>query len=519
MNRLFLLFAIFFSVQLTAQDSLVQNGYVTLKFPGGKKSGEGFMKDSKPEGLWKAYYETGAIKSEGFKKNGVSDSLWKFYNEEGILKTSIEYKNGKKFGLRRDFSSTGELITEEQFENDQKQGVSRKFFKNKKAQSVIPFVDGKEEGRGVEYDSTGLVINLLDYRKGVLVGRKIVNRTDKQNRKTGTWVELYPDFSIKLEAVYQSGLKNGYLKSYDNKGNLLLIERYVDDILQQEAQDAKPPEIRKSYFPTGIIKRSGPITSDGKLTGQQLFFDEFGKPSTAEYWSNGTLLSSGRLDSAYRKQDLWKEFYPNKEVKSEGNYLDDQKIGPWVFFYPNGKIEQKGSFKKGKPDGKWQWFYESGMILREENYRSGKEDGFSFELSETGDTLAAGEYLEGDREGTWIFRQGEQIIRGRFVAGLMEGDWKHTFSNGNIAFTGAFRNGKAEGKHQAFRSNGRLYWEGKYQDGKRIGFWRSYDIDGLLYLTIEYRDGVEIGYEGVKIKPEFEPADYEYLLQESTVKF
>ena len=63
MNRLFLLFAIFFSVQLTAQDSLVQNGYVTLKFPGGKKSGEGFMKEGKPEGLWKAYYETGTSTS------------------------------------------------------------------------------------------------------------------------------------------------------------------------------------------------------------------------------------------------------------------------------------------------------------------------------------------------------------------------------------------------------------------------------------------------------------------------
>jgi antitoxin component YwqK of YwqJK toxin-antitoxin module len=150
---------------------------------------------------------------------------------------------------------------------------------------------------------------------------------------------------------------------------------------------------------------------------------------------------------------------------------------------------------------------------------AGKEDGFSFELSESDDTLAAGEYLEGDREGSWVFRQGEQIIRGRFVAGLMDGEWKHTFPNGNTAFVGTFRNGKAEGRHQAFRSEGRLYWEGKYQDGKRIGYWRSYDLDGIIYLTVEYRDGVEIGYEGVKIKPEFEPADYEYLLQESTIKF
>jgi antitoxin component YwqK of YwqJK toxin-antitoxin module len=519
MNRFFLLCAIFFAVQLTAQDSLVQNGYVTLKFPGGKRSGEGLMKDGKPEGLWKAFYESGAIKSEGFKKNGISDSLWKFYNEEGLIKTTIEYKNGKKFGLRRDYSADGNLITEETFENDFKSGKSTRFFKNKNPQTIIPFVEGKEEGRGVEFDSLGLVINLFDYKKGVLISRKIVNRTDKQNRKTGAWVDLFPDFTIKLEATYQSGLKNGYLKSYDKRGNLTLVERYVDDVLQQEAEDAKPPEIRKSYSPNGIVKRSGPITPDGKLTGQQLFFDDQGKPSTAEYWSNGILIASGTLDSIYRKQGHWKEFYPSKELKSEGSYLDDQRNGSWTFFYANGKTEQKGNFKKGKPDGKWLWYYESGKVLREENYRSGKEDGLMFELSETGDTLATGEYLEGDREGAWMFKQGEQTIRGKFVAGLMDGEWKHTFSSGNTAFTGSFRNGKAEGKHQAFRSTGKLYWEGKYIDGKRVGFWRSFDSEGMLYLVVEYRDGVEIGYDGVKIKPEFEPADYEYLLQESTIKF
>jgi antitoxin component YwqK of YwqJK toxin-antitoxin module len=101
----------------------------------------------------------------------------------------------------------------------------------------------------------------------------------------------------------------------------------------------------------------------------------------------------------------------------------------------------------------------------------------------------------------------------------MDGEWRHAFKDGTTSFVGTFKNGKAEGKHQAYRYDGKLFWEGKYLDGKRIGMWRSYDEDGLLYLTIEYRDGIEIGYEGIKIKPEFEPVDYEYLLQESTIKF
>ncbi len=519
MNRLTLLFAIFFAVQLTAQDSLVQNGYVILKFPGGKKSGEGLMKDGKPDGIWKAYYESGVIKSEGFKKKGISDSLWKFYNEDGLLKTTVEYRNGKKLGLRRDFTYTGNISTEVAFVDDLKNGFSRRYYSNNKLQTAIPFFQGKEEGRGIECDSLGNVINLLDYKKGVLVQRKIVNRTDKQNRKAGNWVELYQDFSIKSETAFLAGLKNGYLKTFDQRGNLQKIERYVDDVLQQEAEDVKPPEIRKSYSPSGTIKRSGPVTTEGKLTGQQLYYDDKGKPSNAEFWSNGILISSGMLDSAYRKQGLWKEFYPNKELKSEGYYIDDQRNDQWSFYYPNGKPEQKGAFNKGRPEGKWNWYYESGKILREENYRRGKEDGFSLELSETSDTLAYGEFTEGEREGIWLFKQGEHTIQGRFLEGLMDGEWRHAFNNGKTSFVGSFRNGKAEGKHQAFRFDSKLYWEGKYLDGKRIGIWRSYDVDGLLYLTIEYRDGIEIGYEGIKIRPEFEPVDYEYLLQESTIKF
>ncbi len=519
MNRLFLFFAIFFAVQLTAQDSLVQNGYVILKFPGGKKSGEGFMKEGKPDGLWKAYYESGAIKSEGYKKAGISDSLWKFFNEEGLLKTSIQYQNGKKSGLRRDYTSNGNISTEEAFIDDLKNGFSRRFYPNTNLQTAIPFSLGKEEGRGIECDSSGNVITLLDYKKGVLVQRKIVNRTDKQNRKAGNWVELYQDFSIKSETAYQAGLKNGYVKTFDQRGNLQKIERYIDDILQQTAEDAKPPEIRKSYASNGTIKRSGPLTADGKLTGQQIFYDDFGKPSKAEYWSNGILISSGMLDSAFRKQGLWKEFYPNKEIKSEGYYIDDQRNAQWSFYYLNGKLEQKGAFNKGRPEGKWLWYYESGSVLKEEYYRNGAEDGFSLELSESADTLAFGEFIEGEREGNWIFKQGEHTIRGKFVLGLMDGDWRHAFKDGTTSFVGSFKNGKAEGRHQAFRYDGKLFWEGKYVDGKRIGIWRSYDADGLLYLTIEYRDGIEIGYEGIKIKPEFEPVDYEYLLQESTIKF
>jgi antitoxin component YwqK of YwqJK toxin-antitoxin module len=75
------------------------------------------------------------------------------------------------------------------------------------------------------------------------------------------------------------------------------------------------------------------------------------------------------------------------------------------------------------------------------------------------------------------------------------------------------------GKHQAFRLEGKILWEGKYSGGKRDGFWKHYDEDGLVDLVVEYKDGIEQGYNGVKISPEFEPIDYENLLDYHWFRF
>lgn len=136
-----------------------------------------------------------------------------------------------------------------------------------------------------------------------------------------------------------------------------------------------------------------------------------------------------------------------------------------------------------------------------------------------GDTLSFGEWIDGNREGSWFFRQGNLRIEGRFREGLMDSIWTHRYPNGVLAFRGLFRNGLAEGRHEAFGTDGRLYWEGRYSAGKRVGAWRMFDEEGLVFLRVEYKDGIEVAYEGVPIRPAFESVDYELLLQEFSPRF
>ena len=519
-KHLFGFWAFLFPFLMNGQQDTGKYGQrVRYFYESGKVSSEGYMKDGVPNGIWTSYHENGALKSLGLKRKGISDSVWNFYTLEGTLKTAITYSNGKKNGTRKEFSTNGNLIAEEAFLDDQKNGLSRQYFLNGKTNIEVPFLLGKEHGKAREYDSLGMVITMLEYEKGVMVKRKPVNRYDKLNKRAGQWVELYDDGSIKKEVYWQNGLKNGYLKEYDPKGNLTKLERYVDDVLQKEKEDQPPPPLKKRYHANGKVSTSGPFTSDGKKTGQHIEFDTLGIPKTTEFWQNGILLSKGMLDTAYRKQGVWEEYYPTGDIKSKGAYIDDLREGNWSYFFPGGATEQTGAYKAGRPDGVWNWFYENGKLLRKESYKNGRESGYSYEATENGDTLAYGEFVQGRREGPWIFKQGNHRIVGGFTDDLMDGTWKHFFPDGKPSFEGSFSQGVPFGKHKAYRNDGALYWEGSYLNGNREGYWKMYDTDGLIYLVIAYENGIEKSYDGVKIHPPFDAVDYELLLEHNVFKY
>jgi antitoxin component YwqK of YwqJK toxin-antitoxin module len=509
-----------FGVALSAQDTLTSgSGFIKLYYPSGKVSGEGKLEQGQPVGYWKTYYENGNLKSEGNRKNTLLDSTWKFYSEEGVLKTTIEYREGKKYGLRRMFDVSGNLASEESFSNDVKQGLSVQYFPSGNPKYKILFIAGKESGRGVELLEDGIVQMLYDYVDGVLVRQQRVNRLDKQNRRTGLWVELFASFSTRKEEFYSDGLLNGYLKEYDERGNLTKLEKYVDGILQLNARELEKTKLQKEYYTNGRLKRTGSITKSGLAVGTYISYDSTGAISEAVQYENSFMVARGLIDSSGKKQGLWQEFYFTGELKAEGAYLDNLKTATWVYFHQNKKTEQTGKYVRGKPVGTWRWFYENGALLREENYTNGKEDGFSFELDLNGDTISRGEYIEAEREGNWFFLEGNQKHAGAFKEGKMDGFWKHTYEDGNISFTGKFIQGEPDGKHQAYYPSGTLKWEGKYKAGKRDGDWHSYSTDGLIYLTITYSNGIELKYDGIKIKPEFEVEDFDNLIQENPYTF
>lgn len=498
MKRLLIVFLTLIPLAISAMQP--DSVYTVLRFPSGQVSSEGWLVNGKPEGYWKNYHENGRIKSEGNRKQFLLDGPWKFYNEEGELTLEINYVQGKRQGDRVVWLP--EEIVRENFENDIRQGLTRHFDKSGRLLKTTPFVNGLEDGMSLSYDTTGTIIELVQYRRGFITSRERINRRDHEGRPNGLWKWFYEDGILKAEGTFKNGLRNGFFKNYDRQGNLLTIEKYTDDVLEESAKEVAILEYRRDFWPDGKIKTEATYRQ-GQPEGIRREFDRDGNITTSYVFRNGLLLAEGVLDAAGLRQGFWKEFYPSGIIKSQGNYNNNFRTGIWEFYYPDGAIEQKGNYdEKGQPDGLWKWFYNSGDVLREEYYRKGQPDGLMTEYDTEGQIIAQGEYLEGQREGFWRIKTGRFTEEGSYSEGMRSGIWKHYYEDGSLAFEGGFREDLPNGTHISYYPNGRKMEEGSWLMGRRNGEWKRWNQDGTPFLSILYVNGVERAYDGIRLTDE-----------------
>lgn len=483
------------------------NGYNKFFFDNGKISSEGNLKNGKPEGYWKTYYPNGNLKSEGNRKEHRLDSTWKFYSEGGKLQTSITYRDDKKEGPRRSYDTLGKVVSEEWYEKNLKHGASVTFHGNGKPKLKIPFDKGKEEGMAYEYDEDGNVTRIIEYSFGFMKDQVVVNRKDKEGRKTGMWKEFYADWKVKNEVTYHEGKKNGYYKEFDPAGQLLNVYKYFMDSLITDAPELARLDVKTEYYEDGTKKYEGTF-KDGKPEGIHNLFNPKGEVIRTKVYADGILTGEGIMDAAGNEQGPWEEFHPNGKLRAKGEYLNAKRTGEWMFYHANGKTEQKGRYdKKGRPQGTWKWYYESGNLLREEQYLDGQREGNMTEFSDSGGVITKGDFLEGQREGKWEYYMGDYKELGEYRTGQMSGVWNAWFiSNDQLKWKVNFVDGNPDGKYKEYTIKGQPLREGKYVMGTKDGDWKYWGYNeengDLEYiLTITFRDGKEIKWDNFPVKP------------------
>ena len=493
MKRVFSVISLVFIGLLFSSEVFSQTEYKTFTYPSGQIASEGTLRDGRPDGLWKTYYESGQLKSIGKRTDFLLDSTWVFLNENGDTSLIVNYKKDLKNGPRFTYSETEVMM--EPFVNDVRQGEGKRTDKKGHVLQTINFVNGLEEGISLVFDTTGLLREIVNYRKGFVMTREALNRFDREGKKHGYWKTFFDDWSVKTECYYRHGLRDGFYKEYDEKGNLKKITKFVNDVEQVLESEMKPLVVQHEYYPNGKVKREASFR-DGKKEGVWREFDENGNVINSQTYKKDVLVGQGIIDTDGKRRGLFKEFYPDNSLRAEGVFVDGQRSGEWKFYYQDGKVQEIGNYTEGQPDGPWTWYYDNGQKQIEEQFFKGQVNGPYVEYDSKGNTIVTGTYFDGMKNGKWTEQIGDMRTQGEYRNDKQVGEWVSYYDNNKMAFKGTFNAGYPDGEHYFYYQNGKIREIQSYAAGVKHGDWKKYLDTGELYFTITYDQGKEVKYDG-----------------------
>ena len=488
--KLILLFFMFLTFNYVG---FSQTEYQQYTYPNGQIASEGTLRDGKPDGLWKTYYESGQLKSIGKRTNYLLDSTWMFFMENGDTNLIVNYKKDLKNGPRFTYSETEILM--EPFVNDVRSGEGCRYDRKGHVLQTMNFINGFEEGVSPVFDTLGTLKEIITYRKGFIMTKESLNRYDREGKKHGYWKTFFDDWGLHTECCYRHGLRDGFYKEYDEKGNLKKIIKFVNDVEQVLEPDMKPLIVQHEYYPDGKVKREASFR-DGKREGVWREFDENGNVINSQTYKKGALISNGVVDTDGKRRGEYKEFYPDSTLRAEGLFVGGLRSGEWKFYYQNGKVQEVGSYKEGEPDGVWIWYYDNGQKQIEEQFYKGQPNGAYKEYDAKGNVIVSGTYFDGMKNGRWMEHIGDMRTEGEYRNDKQIGEWVSYYDNDKMAFRCKFNAGYPDGEHFFYYENGKLREIQSYSAGIKHGDWKKYLDTGELYFTITYDQGKEIKYDG-----------------------
>lgn len=475
-----------------------QSEYRIFYYPDGTKSSEGLLIDGKPDGFWKTYHKNGELKSEGNRKSFLLDGTWYFFSESGDTTLIVNYEKGLKNGYRFIFLS--DEIIQEPYVNDVKSGDGKRFDKKRRVLQLITYKNGYEDGFSPVFDTAGMLKEVIDYKRGFVNKREILNRFDNAGLKNGYWKSYYPDWTLHTEIYYRHGKREDYYKEFDQKGNVKKIVKYLNDV-EQPLNDYKPLVIKREYYPDGKVRREASFR-DNKREGVWREYDENGQVVKSQTYLNGFLISDGIVDTDGKRRGVYTEYYPDSTLKANGLFIDGLKSGQWNYYHKNGKLEQTGTYNQGKPDGDWKWYHDNGQLACVESYLEGQLEGPYKEFDIQGRLIVSGTYFDGMKVGKWVEQSGNVRSEGEYRNDRKSGEWISYFDNGKMAFRGSFNSGFPDGKHVYYYANGKIRELETYSGGIRHGVWKKYLDTGELFFEVTYVNGVERKYDGITIEEE-----------------
>lgn len=267
-------------------------GHFIYYYPGGQKKAESDYSQNGSLARTTLFHELGGIKAKGNYLNEKKDSIWNFYDEKGRLTSTESYTENKRNGKSVIYYPSGKKFEESEWSNDVKTGLNTQYFENEKKKEEGVLKDGKYEGKVTRYHDSGEKSAYGSYLNGAQVG---------------DWF-YYDEKGI---PTFKETIKKGERVNF----------KYYNGTFDEEY----PNGIPKLHITYKNSKKHGPFK---------------------EYYQQGKYILVPKKSDDGTSDDV-ERVLQGTQIKTEGNYFEDQLDGLIIYYTPEGKIEKKETYAKG----------------------------------------------------------------------------------------------------------------------------------------------------------------------------
>ncbi len=206
----------------------------------------------------------------------------------------------------------------------------------------------------------------------------------------------------------------------------------------------------------------------------------------------------------------FKKYFDNGTPQTEGQYLNNKRVGEWKNYYENGQLKSVVKYdKEGNRDKSYLSYYEDGTLqnktqLEDKNYisrgyyKSGElyferipESGYYKEYRKDGTLKIEANYLNYQLYGTWksFYENGKVNWEVAYFEGYRNGGYKNYDNTGNLKLEGIMIKDKKLGEEKRYYDNGELEWKGSYYNDKLDKTWTRYDLSGKKIEKVRFKRG------------------------------
>ena len=177
------------------------------------------------------------------------------------------------------------------------------------------------------------------------------------------------------------------------------------------------------------------------------------------------------------------------------SYKDGELDGLNVVYYKNN-IKEIGHWKAGKQNGLFQMYTEDGVLIDNANFKDGERDGVTEQFyNDTGKLRVSANYKNGVLEGEFKAYYPNGNLQGEvnYVNGEMNGDFKEYHENKKIRLSGSYKNSLQEGEWKFYLEDGTLESIINYKDGELHGIKEDYYKNGNIWTRQEFKNNIPEG--------------------------